>query len=658
MRNLTAVLVLTAFSASIAYAAFYGTTDNFSGYAANAALTSSSWSSEGAIVTNKSSVGFGDDWAAYFGEGTSATNIIGVANPTPSRVWTDFRIKPALGVQPSGIPDGVQTLFFFDAAGYIQYRQGAEWVTASNNIFGGAVGVVTNDAWQRVSVFQDYTAGTFAIVLNDVVIAQDIPFVNEGDTYQRFTLDNQDNQAFLDNIRINNSLPSGLAASSNEIAMADATELNIHGYVARTLSVDTAFAGLAAPKFAQISDALAAYRANDVITVAAGTYGAITVSNNVTLAGSGFTVASITVQDGATLTLPNAVVVQGAVTVAAGSALTLGANSSAASSAIAGTINVGNNTLTVGGLASLSGTGNIQIGASGTLDAHEISMVSGTQIVSAGGSLDNTLLSMTGTFTINGANWNAANAVDQTLPFTDNFERYAVNQAVSNLVLFGWDADDGSVVVQDSVKASGSKSVILPDGTELTLSIDGADQQRVWTDFYIRPSLGVAPGDASSTVDKGFSSFVDNDGNLNAAIVEDGPVTNWVALGKKARWNSGSPAIDVDFTNQFSASTFTRVSVFQDYGKATFSVFIGTTNLVAHAEAFPGAHTEYSTFVVANAGDNAYLDDMRVLASLPFTPGDPTVDINGNGMDDREEIHWFGDLSTYGGVRGSLFRFM
>lgn len=680
MRNLTAVLLLTAFSTTVAHGAFYSTPEDFSGFNTGDALTGGTkgtWTSVNAIITNQSA--YSSPNAAYFGEGSSATNTIDVNNPTPSRVWTDFRIKPALGVQPGGeIPTGVQTLFFFDTDGYIQYRQGTAWITASNNIFGGAVGVVTDDAWQRISVFQDYTAKTFAIVLNDVVIAQDIPFVNTGSKYLQFTLNNQDNSALLDNIRIYNSLPSELNASSNHIETADAGELDEYGYVARTLTVDTAYTGLAEPKFSELSAALAAYRANDVITVANGAYGAITVSNTVTISGT-FTVASITVTNGATLTLSSAVEVDNAVTVAAGSSLvasgtltvagalgvtgtlTLGANASAGTAAVAGTVNIGNHTLTVDGLANLTGSGSIQIGANGTLDTNgSITMGSGTRIVSAGGLLENTLLVMNGEFTINGADWGVGQR-EKSLPFDDDFELYAVNQAVTNLGAFGWSASANSVVVQGDEVAPGigsTKSVILPDGTELTLKIDGEDQKRIWTDFYIRPALGVEPGDASSTADKGFSSFVDNDGNLNAATIENGTETNWVALGKKASWSGSEPVFNVDFTNQFNNGSFTRVSVFQDYEKSTFSVFVGTTNLVAIAKAFPGAHTEYSTFVVANAGDNAFLDDMRVLASPPFSPGDPTVDINVNGMDDREEIHWFGDLSTYGDIRGSLFRFM
>ena len=708
MKTVTAILVLTALSTTVACASFYSAPQDFSTFNNGDPLTGGtkgSWTSVNAFITNQNA--FSADRAAYFGAGASGTNTVGVNNPSPSRVWTDFRIKPALGVEPGGeIPAGVQTLFFFDTDGYIKYRQGTAWVTASNNIFGGDVISLTNAAiagnWQRVSVFQDYTDGTYALVLNDVVIAQDIPFVNTGSSYQRFTLENQDNEAFLDEIRIHNSLPTDdpLTGNNNATinAIPDATELDTYGYVARTLSVDDDFASpTPLLQFTQLSAALAAYRANDVITVAAGTYDGITVSNNVTLTGSGFTVAAITVQDGATLTLGHNVLVTGAISVAAGSSLvaqgtlgaastaiagtlttgtgaltvaslgvsaggtlTLGGNASSTTATVAGTINVGNHTLTVSGLVDLNAIGgNIQIGANGTLTAGTIEMDTGTQIAStsASGSLVNTLLTMTGIFTIQGENWNQPSATAQTLPFTDDFERYNQGQAMQDLKLFGWNANASSVIVQATEKAAGSKSVILPDGTELTLKISGAGQSKVWTDFYLRPALGVEPGSASSAVGKGFSSFVDNDGNLNAATVSGG-TTNWFPLGNKARWNSGALEFDVEFANQFSATTFTRVSVFQDFEKSTFSVFVGTTNLVAVAKPFPGTLTAYTTFVVENSQSNAYLDEMRVLAALPFAPGDPKVDINGNGMDDREEIHWFGDLSTYAGIRGSVFRFM
>lgn len=59
-------------------------------------------------------------------------------------------------------------------------------------------------------------------------------------------MENQDNEAFLDEIRIHNSLPTDLPLTGNNNptinAIADATELHTYGYVARTLSVDDNYA--------------------------------------------------------------------------------------------------------------------------------------------------------------------------------------------------------------------------------------------------------------------------------------------------------------------------------------------------------------------------------------------------------------------------------
>lgn len=732
MKNITTILLLMVLSVRFACASFYADYEDFSGFINGAALSSNDWTSVGVVVTNDINIGATNDWAAYFGEGSIATNTVSETSPSPSRVWTDFRIRPALGSQPGGdVTNGVQVVFFFDDNGFIQYWNTTEWITASTDIFGTDVTVMTNGGWYRVSVFQDYgvAGGTYAILLDDVVIAQDVPFVNDSTDYQLFTVDNRNNEAYLDLVRIHNSVPTWLVKNNNASLndMADAEELNTNGYVARALIVD-ATPPVVQPRFDEIADALAVYREGDTLTVSNGSYTAITVTTNITLNGSGFTVAAITVADGATLTLPYNVEVTGDVTVAAGGTLiaqgTLGADNatiagtlnvsgalalsgalgvsgtltagnsvnadsadisnlatidgfltvtsnlavagtlnmnaaaSAATAAVSGTINIGNNTLTVTGLVDMTGTGNIQIGASGTLDAGDIDMLSGTQIVSLGGELDTTLLPLTGEFTINGVNWKPAAVVaPQSLPFTDDFERYANGQAVTNLQMFGWTANAASVVVTNAAQAAGSQSVILPDGTELSLSIDGNGQTKVWTDFYIRPALGEAP-DIADAADKGFSSYVDAAGNLNAAIVEAGS-TIWAPLSAKASWGAGVTEFTADsFTNQFSNSAFTRVSVFQDYEAGKFSVFIGTTNLVAEAQQFPGTHNEYSKFMVANSGNDAYLDEMRVLATLPFDPGDPTVDINNNGLDDRAEIHWYGDLTTYVKIQGSLFRFM
>ncbi len=760
MKRLIAVVGVFAMSVAVAAASgFFEDPENFgTGFTDNQALTGGRWSSVSVVVTNASNIGFTNDWAAYFLEGSVATNKIEVSGPNPARVWTDFRIKPALGAEPSEVPAGAQAVFFFDDAGYIQYRDGLDWVAATNNIFGTSVTAVPEDTWVRVSVFQDYGTDKYAIMLEDIVIAQDVNFVGGASSaYDSFVVMNQDGTAYLDELRVHNSLPSGLNTDLSPYTLADAAELDQFGYVARTLAVDPDHAGAPAPKFATITAALDAWRTRDEITVVEETYvenvtvpsgvvltlpagtvidgsltvavggqviaqgtldvasldvsGTLTAAGTLTVVGAleiaaggtvttgtGFDVIAGSTDIAGTLTVGGALTVAGPLGIAQGGIVNTTGNVAAASTSIAGTLTVGG-TLGVtgefgvaatgsvtlsgdagvgsglfGGLVTLDGTVSLTVtnslafdnngttsvtnavlnlGANGTLIADPITMEESTEIVSTGGTLESSL-KLTGTYTIAGINWGKSAAdAPQTLPFTDDFERYLNGQVVQNLGLFGWDADSATVMVTNSYAAVGQKSVILPDGTELSLNISGVGHPRVWTDFYIRPSFGVGPGEAPDTAGKGFMSFVDNEGDLNVWV--GGAEPEWRALNTIV-----APEALGDFTNQFSTAAFTRVSVFQNFEDKQFAVFVGATNLVGMELNFPDASAVnvYDSFMVSNDGGSAYLDGMRVIATLPFSSGDPIVDTNDNGMDDREEIHWFGNLESFEGIKRTIFRFL
>ena len=708
LLTLAAIAVLAASSSMHVQAAFFSTTQSFEGFPPNAPLDGNGWSSVGVIVTNQAGIGFNDSFAAaYFGELAVASNTINETSFSPTRVWTDFQIKPAMGrgnkLVPY-IPDDALVLVQFDDEGYILYFDNTkQWTRITHDIFGTSVDPVPDNAWQRISLFQDFSTETYAILLNGVVVAQDIPFIHAGSGYQSFTMKNPDNEALLDDIRIDNSLPGGLTSNLNHYALADATELDMYGYVARTFTVDTGAADNPPLQFQQLSEAIAISRPNDQIDLQNANYSALTITKDITFVGSNITVPSITVENGATLTLMQDVIVSGDITVASGAnliahgtlqannldssgslvangvltvdnllsvsgTLTLAADATANQANVSGTINILDDTLTITSLLDLTGSGSIQIAADGTLNADSITMAGGTQIASTGGTLITPALTLPGTFTIHGSTWEAwdkSSVLAQTLPYAEDFDSFANGQSMANLAIFGWDTAYLDVAVTDAgPAASGAQSVILPDGTELALHVDGALHTRVWTDFFLRPALGPGPPDpiAYSAAGNGFASYVDHEGNLNALIL-DNSVPTWLPLASAASWDDEEEELlfDVPFESQFSSAGFTRVSIYQNFENNTFSVYVGATNLVAVAQPFPGGPlASYSHYIIKNTGETdteAYLDDILITATLPAFVGDEMIDINDNGMDDREEIHWFGNLTTYTGVRGSVFRF-
>ncbi len=652
MKILMIAMAATASLVVTSQASFYSTPQDFSGFGNNVLLDGSGWSSVGVIVTNNPGIAHSGTHAAYFNENAAATNSIGVATPNPARVWTDFRIRPALGTAPPDVPSTVQAFFYFNADSNITYRAGSAWVTATHDIFGAAAPKVDPDTWHRISIFQDYTTEIYAIMFDDVVIAQDIPFANSGTAYQSFFMNNMDGEALLDTIRVHNSLPGDLEQSLNHTETADAIELNTYGYVPRTLVVDDDFTEDTHLQFQEISGALAAWREHDRILVNDGEYAAITVTNDITLIGAGFTVASITVDNGATLTLDEDVEVTGTITVAANSAIVANNNITAANADVAGSINIGENTLTISGTLDLTGSGSIQIASGGTLSAsNTITMAGNAEIVSTGGSLASSALNLSGIFTITASSWNATAAVAQELPFSDDFELYENGQAMSALGLFGWEADS-SVVVSTATSASGSRSVMLPDGTQLELNINRGGAPRVWTDFYLQPALGEGPDAIEAAIGRGFAGFIDNQGDLNVVSND-----TWVALNKTASWDNGSVAFTNSFDNTFSSNSFTRVSVYQNYENQTYSVFINDVHLVAHEKPFPESAASYARFIIENSGTDAFLDDILVTDDFDLLSFSGSPNINNNELDDRQEIHWYGNLTTFAGISGSIFRF-
>jgi hypothetical protein len=611
MKNRLMLAMLLLLPAGIVRAAFSPTTETFGTNTVGQAVNFGSWSSVNAIITNTPA--YSASRSVALGEASAVTNAVAETGLN-SRVWTDMRVQPRFGPSPTNdIPADLSLLFFFDEDRHLNTYDGTNWVLVGSNVWGEAFVAPTN-AWLRLSVFKDYAEKTYAVMVDDVVVVQDQPFLTNTSQYASFSMQNEYNNAFLDNVRVDDSLPSGFVSTNSPWSSAngssDAWELNHFGYVSRILAIDNV-------DFSEV-------RVNDVVELAAGTYETLNVVSGVTVRLTGnVTVSNATIYGVVYLDTH--------------------------------TLSVTNELAFVNAAPSIT-NGIIHIG-SGILDADDITMDSGTQITSDGGTLENPLLGLSGTFVINGADWGDASVLTaQALPFYDDFEGYQANQEVRYLGPYGWLTTNSSVVVTNGISSEGSRSVMLPDGTGLELSISAASHTRIWTEFYLRPNLGPAPEDAGrpQTAGYAFISLIDTNGNMNV----------WNATSNKYIVVTNTvDGVNTPVLSAFAPNAFTKVSVFQNFATQQCAVYLSNTNLVAMEYPFASSVSSYSGMYVANDNNldvNVYVDAVRVIATLPFDPSDigyVLLDRNGNGMDDREEIHWFGNLSTYSGVRSTIFRF-
>ena len=106
MKKLFTYLFVVCISASVASADFLSELDGFEDDTPGSAPAGTGWSSTGVSVSN-SNAHTGNN-AAYFTTDSAATNTISVNSPT--KAWTDFRIRPALGANRTPLPPIQQLL--------------------------------------------------------------------------------------------------------------------------------------------------------------------------------------------------------------------------------------------------------------------------------------------------------------------------------------------------------------------------------------------------------------------------------------------------------------------------------------------------------------------------------------------------------------------
>lgn len=571
-------------------------TDDFTGGTQGSDINGNDgWSAPSGVIYSNS--------AMYLPSSSGATNAV---NESPGSAWTDFDITPALGIGPSSPPTNTaSTLFYFDATGNIVIWDDA-WVTCTNDVWGNTVSPISAGDNVRISIYQNYAKDTFALFRNERCLVQDVDFPSgDQSTYTSFAIQNADSNAVVDYVRVQTSAYTA-SSNNNHNAVADITEMNNNGYVARTLYVPGTGTQ---PSFSTIQLAADAARDGDQISVASGSYAEnVTVTNAIAFVGSAFTINGLTINDD----------------------VTFGTNVTAT------TLTVGNNaTITTG--YNITNT--------------TLNMVAGTYIKVTTGVFHNNALSMDGTFTIDGGNWHdwgGSGILAQSLPFSDDFDSYANNSSITNYGLYGWGASSNTVVVQSSESYSG-KALYLPDGTMASNKIDHATGA-VWVEYFIRPALGAQPSSSDAT-EKSFMSYVNTNGNM---VIYDGSAWSECAnvLGSSGDFNGPAPT-------PLASNQFRRVAIYEDFTAAKCALFIDSGDnanlqLVAQKVPFPGTQASLNSFVIKNSDNKAYIDNITISTTRP-TGFD---DLDGDGMNDGEEISINGSTLIYPNGKKTIFKFI
>ena len=256
--------VLLVFWTSVAVASL-PVADTFQNYDVGYSFSTptNNWSaSPGVMVTNH--VNRFSDVAASNSVALSASAILTnqVASNTTSAVWTDFHIKPCTGDYPDVPPTNVSShVQYYNNDGYVVVALSNGWHVCSNDVWGAPVTPVTND-WIHISLYQNYGSSNSALMVNDQLVLQDMPFVGNVPSYSRFIIQNPDSGAWLDDVWIQTTYNPVLVSNRNGDAggLAEAHELQLYGYAARTQYVGT---GSGYPVYPSITAALSAWRARD-----------------------------------------------------------------------------------------------------------------------------------------------------------------------------------------------------------------------------------------------------------------------------------------------------------------------------------------------------------------------------------------------------------
>lgn len=208
------------------------------------------------------------------------------------------------------------------------------------------------------------------------------------------------------------------------------------------------------------------------------------------------------------------------------------------------------------------------------------------------------------------------------LPAIEGFDGLTVGQPLTT-AYNGWQASASSVTAVDAPTQGGSaRSVRISSGI-LSNNVNTAGPTGVvWTEFYVLPVRGDVPVTAATNVASHVHYFGTN-----------GFLYVYTRSGYQCVTNDiqGKPLPVV------SASTLSRISIYQNFNATTSAVLLNGTVVLQDVE-FPGSSRDYRRFRIRNDSSEAtVLDTFSASRVIPASADD-----NDDGSSDAQELETYG----------------
>ena len=582
MNNMYKVgmLAMVALCSSMASAAvpFFDGFENYNDGTVLASVGQNGWTASdiAVVVTNAD--------ASHVVGGTNSaflgrgTSLTNTQDGVAQSVWTDLRIQPVLGNLPdTSIASNLSVKVAFWTNGVLAVLGTNGWDICSNDVRGAVATNAVLGQWARITIQKDYVNRLATVFLNGQCLRQLIPMTGTSTVFSCVTWEAAGGDGWLDNVAFTNGAPGGVSA--------DVTEVAQYGYVALTRTVGVG------QTYTTLSSALAADRAHDTRLIIAGS-----------------------------------VLSEGLITTPVGSTVVVSSNSTLTCTGIT----IGSNGVIIVSNATLSAA-TLDIGNSGWLY-----VVNGTATV--GG------VTQSGTFHW-GNNWQTT-VVPSALPFSDHFESYGNGTLLTYLGNSGWSVTNtgslsDAVVTNSDAHSPSAKSLLLANAATAVQAVTNpVAGQKLWTDVWLKPALGVAP---TVSGNESFKAYFTTNGYL--------------AMYAGGVWDVCSNDVMNGKVEKVVAGDWARVTIFQDYASNSNAVFINE-QLVRQNIGFARAATRYSRLEAAGGSwESVYLDDVSISNGVPVdltVPGTAGHDTDSDGFADAVEISIYGSVSIW--PRGSVYK--
>lgn len=213
--------------------------------------------------------------------------------------------------------------------------------------------------------------------------------------------------------------------------------------------------------------------------------------------------------------------------------------------------------------------------------------------------------------------------------FYDDFETNMYVQG-QTLATNSWQASGAAAYVTNSGGVGGSRAAYIGEVVALTNSQSAAATLKVWTDFWVKPSLGGETPDLPTNT-ASFLFYFDSNG-----VVEVATGAGWLACTNDI-WGISVPPV---------SNNYVRLSLFQDYNTSNQVVLLND-RVILQDFRFIGTAGNFNRLVVQNTESNCWLDNVWIKTN--FDTATLTNNYNGDGLADAQEVN------TYGYARRTLY---